>query len=187
MYMFTDTNIKKFLRSKQPAGKKVKDSYKSILTEAQALLSAHTEVTPDTQIFYHELFKDKNISDSEKQTYIERIREFINFANDTKGDNTMSENEDIMQSEVTTEAEDTVKRGRPKITDRQRKEGFNLQLEPSVRENLNILAEYDECSATEFITNLIKQAINARHEDIEYMLKIKQELRERKAQRNTTL
>ncbi len=94
----------------------------------------------------------------------------------------MSENEGIMQSEVTTdEPVDTVKPGRPKTVNRQRKEGFNLQLEPSVREELYILAKYDECSVTEFITNLIKQAINVRHEDIEYVLNFKSGLRMRKA------
>lgn len=200
--MFTDTNIKKFLRSKQP--KKVKDSYKRILAEAQALLSAHTEVTPDTHIFYHELFKDKNISDSEQQTYIERIREFINFANDTKGDNTMSENEDIMQPEIVTEAEstpvepvevvaptteiadnapvepvDTGKRGRAKTIEVKDKKGFNLQIEPAMYEQLKILADIYKCSMTDIITHSLAYFINEHKEDINDVLDVYRKVEER--------
>lgn len=195
--MFTDSNIKEFLRSKK-FSKKTKESYIATFSEAQALLAEHAEITPDSEIFYHELeqrFRDKNISDAEIQTHIERVKELINFAKGMKGDDTMPENEDIMQVEPATEAEAVItpepfepaRRGRPKNTDGKRKEGFNLQIEPALREKLNILAEYDECSATEFITHLIEQAINARHEDIEYVLNYKYGLRARKAQQQATL
>lgn len=202
MLMFTDTNIKKFLRSK--TGKTVKSNYKAILTEAQALLAERPEITPDTEIFYHELFKDKNISDSEQQTTIERVKEFINFANDTKGDNQMSENEDIMQPEIVTEAEstpvepvevvaptteiadnapvepvDTGKRGRPKTIEVKDKKGFNLQIEPAMYEQLKILADIYKCSMTDIITHSLAYFINEHKEDINDVLDVYRKVEER--------
>ena len=76
-------------------------------------------------------------------------------------------------------------RGRPKRTDgiENRSERFALQLQPVLRRQLKLLAEYDECSETDIITMLLENYINMRIEDINYIVHVKEELQARKAQK----
>ena len=73
--------------------------------------------------------------------------------------------------------------GRPKRSDgiENRNNRFNLQLQPSMRKKLNILAEYDNCSATDIISRILEQYINTRIDDINYMTRIKRDIEMRKA------
>ena len=73
--------------------------------------------------------------------------------------------------------------GRPKRSDgiENRNNRFNLQLQPSLRKNLDILAEYDNCSATDIIVRVLEQYINTRIDDINYMTQIKRDIEMRKA------
>ena len=75
--------------------------------------------------------------------------------------------------------------GRPKNTSSQDKKFFNLQLPPDMRNKLDILAMYDECSITDIILTATTEYINARHEDIQYQIEYVQRKKERNASRYT--
>ena len=111
-----------------------------------------------------------------------------------KGDNIMNDNvieanetanTDIQEAQSFTVNAPETKRnaGRPKRSDgiENRNNRFNLQLQPSIRKKLDILAEYDNCSATDIISRILEQYINTRIDDINYMTQIKRDIEMRKA------
>ena len=86
-------------------------------------------------------------------------------------------------SSITVNAPEHKRLGRPKRSDgiENRNNRFNLQLQPSMRKKLNILAEYDNCSATDIISRILEQYINTRIDNINYMTQIKRDIEMRKA------
>lgn len=140
-----------------------------------------------------------------KETLKRRIKNARKFAEAiTKGDIIMNENATDTQGQDLAEANETAstdiqetqsstvnapetKRpvGRPKNTSSQDKKFFNLQLPPDMRNNLDILAMYDECSITDIILCAIAEYINVRNEDIQYQIEYVQRKKERNAMRYT--
>ncbi|MBQ3456388.1 MAG: hypothetical protein IJG36_08125 [Synergistaceae bacterium] len=64
-----------------------------------------------------------------------------------------------------------------------RTERFSLMLSPSLRERLEMLAQFDECSITEIIIGACEKVIAERASDIEYVADFKRGRDERKAKR----
>ena len=96
-------------------------------------------------------------------------------------------NTDIQEPQTLTVNAPETKRpvGRPKNTSSQDKKFFNLQIPPDMRNNLDILAMYDECSITDIILTAIAEYINVRNEDIQYQIEYVQRKKERNARRYT--
>ena len=94
-----------------------------------------------------------------------------------------AENDSTQESQIIPVNAPKRNAGRPKRSDgiENRNNRFNLQLQPSLRKNLDILAEYDNCSATDIISRILEQYINRRIDDINYMTQIKRDIEMRKA------
>ena len=98
-----------------------------------------------------------------------------------------AENDSMQEAQTHTVNEAESKRpvGRPKSASTQDKKFFNLQLPPNMRNDLDILALYDECSITDIILTATAEYINMRREDIDYQIQYTEQKKIRKAKRYT--
>lgn len=183
--------------------------YRKDLADMQEILDTNGHETPN-EADYQELRKQRK-NDTEFKSSRSRIEQYFQYKAEKGRQINMFDNEtqeprtdnqdlagalteldeqgstDIQEPQILTVNAPETKRsvGRPKSNSSQDKKFFNLQLQHDMRNNLDILANYDECSITDIILCAIQEYINMRNEDIQYQIEYVQRKKERNARRYT--